>query len=253
MSFVLCWCSLILILVSPFQRISAYDQTFALCADQMGFIRCEKGTKIKIISAVYGRTDDKVCPYGNTNSRSCRSLTSEIKVKWSCNGYNTCHLHASKQIFGNPCSNISKYLQVKYRCMKGPDGGKEIVAFNAYIKNHLTLNRNTPTNVVYDTVYYNYGNAYNPYSGYFTAPSNGLYVFTWSSLVDPKKIFDAEILVNGQRKGLGNCNNLENPGYENCANTVPLVLKTGDKVNIRTITADYLHWQWSSFKGWKVQ
>ena len=105
------------------QYVIVLDQTFGLCADQKDFIRCEKGTKIKIISAVYGRTNDKVCPYGNTNSRTCRFLPSEIKVKWSCNGYRTCHLHASKQIVGNPCSNISKYLQVKYRCMKGPDGG----------------------------------------------------------------------------------------------------------------------------------
>ena len=97
------------------------NQTFALCADQKGFIRCEKGTKIKVISALYGRTDDKVCPYGNTNSRTCRSLTSQMKVKWSCNGYRTCHLYASDQIFGNPCSNVSKYLEVKYRCVKGPD------------------------------------------------------------------------------------------------------------------------------------
>ena len=131
--------------------------------------------------------------------------------------------------------------------------GKEIVAFNAYTKNHLTPDRNTPVNVVYDAVYYNYGNAYNPQSGYFTAPSDGLYVFTWTRLVDSRKLFDAEILVNGKRQGLGNCNNEGNPGFENCANTVPLVLKTGDKVNIRTTAANLLHMGWSSFKGWKVR
>ena len=36
-------------------------------------------------------------------------------------------------------------------------------------------------------------------------------------------------------------------------NTVPLVLKTGDKVNIRTTAANLLHMGWSSFKGWKVR
>ena len=35
--------------------------------------------------------------------------------------------------------------------------------------------------------------------------------------------------------------------------TVPLILATGDKVNIRTDVADYLHGGgWSNFKGWKV-
>ena len=131
--------------------------------------------------------------------------------------------------------------------------GTQIVAFSAYTSKHLTLHRNTPVNVVYDAVYYNYGNAYNTHSGFFTAPSGGLYIFTWTSLVYPRKIFDAEILLNGHRRGLGNCNNELNPGFENCANTTPLILKTGDKVNIRTTVANYLHGHWSSFKGWKVQ
>ena len=127
------------------------------------------------------------------------------------------------------------------------------IAFSVYNSQHLTMRRNTPTNVVYDAVYYNYKNVYNPVSGIFKAPSPGLYVFTWSSLVAPRKIFDAEILVNGNRKGLGNCNNERSSGWENCANTVPLVLETGDKVNIRTVVANDLSGGgWSSFKGWRV-
>lgn len=129
---------------------------------------------------------------------------------------------------------------------------KPIIAFNAYTSKSLTMPRNTPITVVYDTLYFNYGNAYNPQNGVFTAPSAGLYVFTWTSVVNPKKIFDVEIVVNGKRKGMGNCNNELSAGFENCENTVPLVLKTGDHVNIRTIAANFLHGLWSSFKGWKV-
>ncbi|XP_061182298.1 complement C1q-like protein 3 [Saccostrea echinata] len=132
-------------------------------------------------------------------------------------------------------------------------GISSIIAFNAYITKHLNLQRNTPVDVVYDGVYYNFGNAYNPHSGFFTAPSEGLYVFTWTSLVYGGKIFDAQILVNGVNKGYGNCNNEANPSYANCANTVPLVLKAGDKVNIRTTNANSLHKRWSSFKGWRVK
>lgn len=128
-----------------------------------------------------------------------------------------------------------------------------MVAFNAYTSQHLSFKRNTPVNVVYKKLYFNYGNAYNPQNGFFTAPSSGLYIFTWASVVAPRKIFDAEILVNGIRKGLGNCNNESSSGYENCANTFPLVLNAGDKVNIRTVVANDLHGgAWSSFKGWKV-
>nr|XP_022291836.1 cerebellin-3-like [Crassostrea virginica]XP_022291837.1 cerebellin-3-like [Crassostrea virginica]XP_022291839.1 cerebellin-3-like [Crassostrea virginica] len=147
------------------------------------------------------------------------------------------------------CSSLILFLISTVPCVDAHDP----IAFNAYNKQHLTMEKNTPTNVVYDAVYYNHGNAYNPVSGFFTAPSSGLYVFTWSSCVASKKVFDAEILVNGNRKGKGNCNNENGSWYENCANTVPLVLWTGDKVNIRTTKADYLEGgEWSSFKGWKV-
>lgn len=127
------------------------------------------------------------------------------------------------------------------------------ICFNAYSSIHrLTFPLHTPTNVVYDKFFFNFGNAYNPSNGYFTAPSAGMYIFTWTSVVAPGKMFDAEILLNGKRKGLGNCNNLRGSWYENCANTVPLVLNAGDKVNIRTCGANYLLGLWSSFKGWKV-
>ncbi|XP_062619201.1 uncharacterized protein LOC134280762 [Saccostrea cucullata] len=126
------------------------------------------------------------------------------------------------------------------------------IAFNAYPTRSLHLNIGSTVNVVYDGVYYNYGNAYNRYTGVFTAPYNGLYVFSWASVVAPNKMFDSEILLNGQRKGLGNCNNLKGQGYENCSRTYPLVLKAGDRVNIRTAGANNLIGFWSSFSGWKV-
>ena len=107
--------------MNVFTLLTFSDQSFALCANQKGFIRCEKGSKIRVKSAVYGRTDNKICPHGITNTRTCRSLTSEMMVKWSCNGYSTCHLHASNEIFGNPCINVSKYLEVTYDCVKDPE------------------------------------------------------------------------------------------------------------------------------------
>ena len=38
-----------------------------------------------------------------------------------------------------------------------------------------------------------------------------------------------------------NCNNEGGSGIVNCANTVPLVLETGDKVNIRTVAANHIY------------
>lgn len=94
--------------------------------------------------------------------------------------------------------------------------------------------------------------SYSAQSGVFTAPSKGLYIFTWTTLVAAGKILDTELIVNGTRKGLGNCNNEGNPGFENCANTVPVVLEAGDTVNVRSVTGNYVYGsEWSSFKGWR--
>lgn len=75
------------------------------------------------------------------------------------------------------------------------------ICFNAYSSIHrLTFPLHTPTNVVYDKFFFNYGYAYNTHSGFFTAPSARLYIFTWTSIFAPWKIIDAEILVMKNEK-----------------------------------------------------
>ncbi|XP_062581757.1 uncharacterized protein LOC134243507 [Saccostrea cucullata] len=239
---------------NPITHSFIQDESFALCDGQKGFIRCTKGTQIQILSANYGRTDEHVCPTGKIKTRTCHSKWSGIKTKWNCNGYTTCHLHAAVQHFGDPCPNYSKYLEVTYRCVKDPNAISHgrIIAFNAYVTKTLHLKKDTPVNVVYDGVYINHGNGYNKHTGVFKAPSDGLYLFSWSSFVAPGKTFVGELLLNGQRKGRGNCNNEGSTVYTNCSNTFPLVLRAGDKVYIRTTYANYLHATWSSFSGLKV-
>lgn len=127
------------------------------------------------------------------------------------------------------------------------------VAFNA-VRNTF-LNRTagiTEFSVVYDAVLYDTHNAYNKQTGVFKAPSSGLYIFTWTSAVAANMTFNSELLLNGRRMGLSGCNNQKNLGYENCANTIPLLLQSGDSVNIRMTEGNYLYGNhWSSFKGWK--
>ncbi|XP_048766764.2 uncharacterized protein LOC125673880 [Ostrea edulis] len=128
------------------------------------------------------------------------------------------------------------------------------IVFNAFLSKTLHFERNTPINVTYDVTTYNTNNVYSPRTGVFTAPSDGVYVFSWASVVIPGKIFNAELLVNNERKGKGNCDNEAGSSYENCSNTVPVILKNGDRVNIRTTTANNLIGnEWSSFKGWKIR
>lgn len=129
---------------------------------------------------------------------------------------------------------------------------KFIIVFNVYILKYLILYKNIFVNVVYDKLFFNYGNVYNFYSGIFIVLFVGFYIFIWINLVNFKSIFDVEILINGKWKGLGNCNNESNLGYENCVNIVFLVLKVGDKVNFWMIIVNFLYGEWLSFKGWKV-
>lgn len=111
--------------------------------------------------------------------------------------------------------------------------------------------------MVYERTLLNTHDVYNTTNGFFTAPSGGLYVFSWTSLVAEMSKFNAELLVNGERKDLGNCNNnneLSQQGFESCSNTVPVILRKGDMVNIRTVDSlSLLGVQWSNFKGWKVR
>lgn len=130
-----------------------------------------------------------------------------------------------------------------------------IVAFSAYISQQLDFRRFTAVNVVYDKTWLNTDGVYSTITGIFTAPSSGLYVFSWTSLVAEMSKFNSELLVNGERKDLTNCNHeLDKQGFESCSNTVPAILKKGDMVNIRTVDAISLRGnQLSSFKGWKVR
>uniref|UniRef100_A0A8W8M0G8 C1q domain-containing protein n=1 Tax=Magallana gigas TaxID=29159 RepID=A0A8W8M0G8_MAGGI len=56
-----------------------------------------------------------------------------------------------------------------------------VIAFHASLRNHL---RNVPVNTIikFEKVHLNKGNGYDPATGVFTAPENGVYSFAWSFL-----------------------------------------------------------------------
>lgn len=127
------------------------------------------------------------------------------------------------------------------------------VYFSAYLTATFTPPRDQHTNVLYNGLHFDSHKAYNPSTGYFTAPVSGLYVFSWENLTAPGKVFDTELLVNGIRHELDNCNNEgSTAGYLSCTQVVPVKLNAGDLVNIRTTYGNYAHGGWSSFSGWLV-
>jgi len=47
-------------------------------------------------------------------------------VKDKCNGKNFCEVEASNEVFGNPCGETHKYLEVQYHCQAGKEISKAI-------------------------------------------------------------------------------------------------------------------------------
>jgi hypothetical protein len=128
------------------------------------------------------------------------------------------------------------------------------VYFSAYRKVSQTHFPSPQVDVVFDGVRSNFHNCYNPSNGRFTAPVKGLYVFSWEMLVPKGEVFDTELLVNGARYQLNNCNNYQQTAsYSSCTGVVPASLEAGDIVHIRSTSGSYLHGDgWSSFSGWMV-
>ena len=54
------------------------------------------------------------------------------------------------------------------------------VAFSVYL-DHRTVSLGKDQAIVYNQVLLNKGNAYNKFSGMFTAPASGVYLFSWSA------------------------------------------------------------------------
>ena len=52
------------------------------------------------------------------------SPESDQMVKDKCNGKNFCEVEASNEVFGNPCGETHKYLEVQYHCQAGKEISK---------------------------------------------------------------------------------------------------------------------------------
>lgn len=75
----------------------------------------------------------------------------------------------------------------------------DTIAFQSSLTKQLeNMNRSRQETVIFDNVSLNEGNAYNEPSEIFTAPSNGIYSFTWTMLTKSGKYCITEIARNGQ-------------------------------------------------------
>jgi len=96
-------------------RSSSWKE-ITLCENERQKLTCPNDGKIFVMGATYGRQSRDTCPSPPMRKTDCTSASSEGKVVEMCDGQRSCSLHASNDVFGNPCPGTYKYLQVTYNC-----------------------------------------------------------------------------------------------------------------------------------------
>ncbi|XP_061167826.1 C1q-related factor-like [Saccostrea echinata] len=120
----------------------------------------------------------------------------------------------------------------------------------------------TPSNhhtLIFDVIKTNLGNGYSKYSGTFTAPAAGTYVFTWTINTSPGGAHYLNLLVNGDIAGGTLTDTEDTNDFDSDSSTIVLVLNKGDNVNMRTTAATersaYIYvdvYAVTSFAGWRI-
>ena len=107
--------------------------------------------------------------------------------------------------------------------------------------------------VVFATVDLNEGKGYDPSTGIFTAPTEGMYVFDWTILTQNGKYAFTSLVVNGKIKSWNYCNDSVSKTYETCSKRNVVKLKQGDRVWIGVYSGPAnINAQFTSFSGFNL-
>lgn len=82
-------------------------------------ISCAANKKISIKYGMFGRVSQAKCRSQYILSDNCMSnLNNTLStIKKICDLKSKCTVPVTQKVFGNPCSGIYKYLDVKYQCV----------------------------------------------------------------------------------------------------------------------------------------
>ncbi|KAK3098913.1 hypothetical protein FSP39_024264 [Pinctada imbricata] len=128
-----------------------------------------------------------------------------------------------------------------------------MVAFSAYPGSDLTKIRGE-TKVVFGSTRTNIGNAYDPKTGVFTAPVDGVYAFHWSLMISKGKYISTYISVNDKNQVLLYGDARPYPTWYFPSQSYVTDLRKGDRVYLITSdgTSDgYIHLS-STFTGYRL-
>ncbi|XP_065835977.1 L-rhamnose-binding lectin CSL3-like [Oscarella lobularis] len=87
------------------------------CEGSSATLSCPTGEVIRIIKALYGRTEFQLCPHPARGNLACGSASHSLaNVQSRCDYQASCTVPSSNGVFGDPCPGTYKYLEVQYRC-----------------------------------------------------------------------------------------------------------------------------------------
>lgn len=118
-------------------------------------------------------------------------------------------------------------------------------------------NLGTSQTVKFNQVSLNVGDAYNTTTGKFTAPVDGLYSFSWTTMSNIGKYFITEIVLNSIPMAYNYTDSRgRTAGYSMSSSHANIKMKKGDEVWIRTHhnygqNALCGYGQWCNFSGFK--
>ncbi len=107
------------------------ENTFAShgCYENITWLQCAANNVIRIKDVMYGRLNNTVCSsMPNETTAQCKSQTALQTLSPLCNGKHSCVLIPSTSLFGDPCPNVTKYVDVDYTCL-----GKHSCRINSYV------------------------------------------------------------------------------------------------------------------------
>lgn len=106
---------------------------------------------------------------------------------------------------------------------------------------------------MFETVDLNKGQGCNNSTGIFTASSDGIYVFDWTTLTWQGQYAYTSLVVNDQFKSWNHCYDGNSKTYLPCSKMTIVKLKQGDKAWIGVFSGPTnMYNQYTSFSGYKL-
>ena len=135
--------------------------SYAACEYGKLPIACPYGHKIQVTYANYGRLipSSIFCPYYTTHDDKTDCIASDATsiVQNICDGQPKCIISASNSIFGDPCVDTYKYLEVEYECMSEPSNTSSLRIPTNAVCERRWLTITCPWKSMIEITYANYG------------------------------------------------------------------------------------------------